>query len=292
MAKKKRGKKQTPAPAPNREKKQAQQSQPKPQGERVIDQLFGSLESEPDIESDIAQLGSDTPPEEPAAEPKQKNKGFFFGFAVFVIVMAIIGCVATVRFVADSTARMLDNTSLKNEFAQYIFPVVVNDIPPFEKAADLPNASVINCSIWNILINKDTELYENKDYPGALTIPEYDVMVSCRELFGSGIEIEHQTVGTNEVRFTYDEENHVYSASKNIRYLTYAPSIVSMEADSNGMYKLIVGYLPPTVASVVGLNGMEAVPDKYMEYTIEYWDKKMTLVSVRFSDYQPDVSEG
>lgn len=288
MSKKKRGRKpaNAAAPAPQNKQKKQEPAQPaeKPQGERVIEELFGSL-NEPDIENDIAELGADDTVEEPAPAPKKSSgKGFFFCFAIFVVAMAIVGCVSTVRFVADSTSALLDKTSLKNEFAQFIFPVVVNDIPPFEKASELPETSVINCSIWNILLNKDTELYQKSEQPGELTIPEYDVAASCRELFGSSVSVVHQTVGTNEVRFTYDEENHVYRATKNMRYLTYAPTIISMTED-NGLYTLIVGYLPPTLATVAGLNGIEQTPEKYMEYTIEYWDDKMTLVSVRFSDY-------
>ncbi len=256
-----------------------------PQSGKIIDQLFGSLESEPDIENDIASLGGEeeAPAEEAPAKPR-KN-GFFFGFAVFIIVMAIVGCVSTVRFVADLTSSLLDNTSLKNEFAQFIFPVVVNDIAPFDEASEIPNSTKITCAIWNILVNKDVTPYEND--LGGLTIPEYDVTASCKEIFGSSVSIEHQTAGTAENKFSYDESNHVYSAAKNTRYLTYSPTIVSM-TESSGTYTLIVGYLPPTLASVSGINGMEVVPEKYMEYTINRWDGKDTLMSVKFTDYSAD----
>jgi hypothetical protein len=256
-------------------------------GDTVINHLFGSLESETDIESDIAQLGTEEEPVTVETKKHEKNR-FFFVFAVFVIIMAIIGCVSTVRFAADFTANLVDNTSLKNEFAQFIFPVVINDTAPFESVSEMSNSSKITCAVWNILINKDTTAYEGENSQ-ILTIPEYDVLASCKELFGSSVTLEHQTVGTAEVRFTYDEDNHVYSATKNTRYLTYAPKIVEM-SESSGTYTLIVGYLPPTVASVAGI-GMEVSPEKYMEYTINHWDGKDTLLSVRFSDYSPETDE-
>ncbi|MGN1119980.1 MAG: hypothetical protein ACI4Q4_06455, partial [Oscillospiraceae bacterium] len=231
--------------------------------------------------AELSELGAAPEEAVPAEEPK-KNR-FFFVFAVFVIIMAIVGCVSTVRFVADRTAKLFDNTSLKNEFSQFIFPVVVNDIAPFESASEIPDSAKITCAIWNILINKETSQYESPNVMG-LSIPEYDVAASCKELFGSSASVEHQSVGSAEVRFTYDEMSHTYSASKNIRYLTYAPSIVSM-SESNGIYTLVVGYIPPTLASVAGISGMEASPEKYMEYTIERWDGKNTLLSVRFTDY-------
>lgn len=274
--------------AKKRKNDQRRSEQRQQTGERVIGQLFGSLEEEPDIETDVAELGesAESAAEEASAE-KPRKKRFFFGFAVFVIIMAIIGCISTVRAVVEITARLVDNTSLKQELAQFIFPVVVNDIAPFESASDIPNSTKVTCAVWNILINKDTSHYETD--MGGLTIPEYDVMASCKDIFGSTAMLEHQTVGTAEVRFTYDEENHVYYAGKNIRYLTYAPYIVSMDESDNGTFKLIVGYLPPTVATVSGLTGVEASPEKYMEYTVNRWDGKTTLLAVAFSDYKPET---
>lgn len=252
----------------------------------MIDQLFGRLDQEPDIESDIAEMGnSDVEAESPE---KPRKSRFFFGFAVFVIIMAVIGCISTVRFVAGVTGSLLDNTSLKNEFAEFIFPVVVNDIAPFESADEIPDSSKISCAIWNILLNSDTSAYEGGNM--GLTIPEYDVSASCRELFGSSVTLQHQTVGTAEMRFTYDENSHTYTANKNIRYLTYSPKLISISKSSD-VYTVVVGYLPPTVAAVAGVSGLSAQPEKYMEYTISRFDGKDTLLSVRFSDYQPQTEE-
>lgn len=254
---------------------------------RVINELFGSLEQEPDIENDIAELGTGADSSQAEPEKPHRNR-FFFGFGVVVIVLALIGVFSSVRFVAQIASNLVDNTSLKNEFAQFIFPVVVNDIAPFEEVDEIPDSSKISCSIWNILVNMDTTDFENQE--GGLTIPEYNVSASCRELFGSSVSLEHQTVGTAEVRFTYDPDTHTYSATKNIRYLTYSPQIVSLTNDGD-VYTLIVGYLPPTVASVAGVSGIQAVPEKYMEYTISRWEGRDTLMSVRFSDYQPQTEE-
>ncbi len=271
-----------------RKKRTFQKEKQQENGEKVVNQLFGSLEDEADIEDDIAELGGNEPTDEEVIPEPIKKKRFFFGFAIFVIIMAVIGCISTVRFAASVTGKLLDNTSLKNEFAQFIFPMVVNDIAPFNGIDEIPNTSKITCAIWNILLTKDTVPYE--DGLGGLLIPEYDVMASCKELFGSSVVMEHQSVGTGEVRFTYDEEKHIYSAIKNIRYLTYAPQIVEM-AEVDGNYQLIVGYLPPSLATVSGISGTEVSPDKYRLYTISRWDGKNTLLSVEFCDYVPSTDE-
>ncbi len=269
-----------------RKKRKGDKPKQQPQAGEVINQLFGSLESDTGIEGDIAHLGSDAAVlEQDVSEASPKKNRFYFVFAVFVIIMAIIGCVSTVRFIGEISARLVDNTSQKNEFAQFIFPVVVNDIAPFENVSDIPNTSKINCAMWNIIINKETVQYEN-EY-GELWIPEYDVMASCKEIFGSTATMEHQSAGTAEVRFVYDETNHIYKASEDVRYLTYAPEIIEID-ELDGNFTLTVGYIPPTVASVMGI---EVSPEKYMEYTVHEWDGKKTLLSVRFSDYGDDIFE-
>lgn len=286
MAKKKKQSARTaPKPQANSEKQQKREN-PAVREEKIIDQLFGSLEQEPDIERDIVNLGVTEQEEQPEKPPRSR---FFFGFAVFTIIMAIIGCVAAVRFAVDMTGRLMDNTSLKNELAQFIFPVVINDIAPFEAADEIPDSSKISCAIWNILLNGDTKEFENEGGIG-LTIPEYNVNASCRELFGAAVSLEHKTVGTAEVRFVYDEEKHSYNVTKNIRYLTYSPKIIEIKQDGEQM-TLTVGYLPPTISAVAGMEGLQVHPEKYMDYTINRLDGKKVLVSVRFSDYEAQTDE-
>ena len=245
--------------------------------EDVINELFGSSEIEPDIESDIADLGSE--PEEDvtiAPDPKKHNK-FFFGLAIFVVIMACIGIVSTVNFVSDGVRSIMDNTSLKNEFARFLLPVVANDVAPFENESEISNSAKVSCAIWNILVNKDASKYKLSER-GDYNIPEYDVGVSCSEIFGSSATISHQSVGASDTRFVYDETNHVYVCSTNTRFLSYAPRITDMK-ETNGTYVLTVEYIPPSMAIISDENEVKA--DKVMEYTINRWDKKNTLMTVR-----------
>lgn len=247
--------------------------------EDVIYELFGSMESEPDIETDIAALGQ-LPDDDMRVAGNPKKHRFFFGFAIFVIIMAIIGTVSTVRFVINGIGNLVDNTSLKNEFARFLLPVVANDVAPFQNESEISNSAKVNCAIWNILVNKDPNIYKGSA-AGELLIPEYDVLVACKEIFGAGAAITHQSVGTVDTRFTYDADNHVYSCVRNLRYLNYAPRIVDM-TESNGTYVLTVEYLPPSISMVAENLGIEVTAEKTMEYTVNRWDGKNTLMSIKF----------
>lgn len=260
--------------------------------EEVINELLGEIEHEPDIEieEDVANLGEepedDVKVAETAEEGRAKKSRMFFVVAVVVIILAVIGLVSSIRFIANGINALADNTALKNEFARFILPVVANDIAPFENETEITNSSKVSCSIWNVLVNKDTSAYKSSP-AGGILVPEYDVGVSCKELFGSSATITHQTVGTGDTRFEYDEENHVYTCTDNMRLLNYAPKITAM-TESNGTYVLTVDYIPPSVTMAVEGLGITEEADKTLEYTINRWDNKNTLMSVRFISGQQD----
>lgn len=254
--------------------------------EDVINELFGEVEdeSEIEIEEDVANLGespdSDIKTADLAGYRSERKRKAFFIVAVFVIIMAFIGLFSSIRFVANGISDLADNTALKNEFSRFLLPVVANDIAPFENESEITNSSKVSCAIWNILVNKDTSAF--KESPaGGFFVPEYNVTVSCKEIFGSGASLTHQTVGSGDSRFTYDEENHVYNCTKDLRYLNYAPRITEM-TENNGTYVLKVEYMPPSITMVADDLGITVEPDKTLEYTINRWEKKNTLMSVRF----------
>ena len=260
--------------------------------ENVLNELLGEVEDEPDIEieEDVANLGedpdSDVKTAELSTDRDEKKRRAFFIVAILVIIFALIGIFSSVRFIAKGIHELADNTVLKNEFARFLLPVVANDIAPFENESEINNSSKISCAIWNIMVNKDTSAY-NESPAGGFLVPEYDVTVSCKEIFGSGASIEHQTVGSGDTRFFYDEENHVYNCSKDLRYLNYAPRIAQM-TEKNGTYVLNVEYMPPSITMVADDLGLAVEADKTLEYTISRVDKKNTLMSVRLISGKED----
>lgn len=257
----------------------------KKNSENVLDELFGELGAQTEIEDDIADLGTEEDDGTIVAENPVKHR-FFFGFAIFVVIMAIIGMVASVRFVVNGIGSLMDNTSLKEEFTGFILPVVANDIAPFSNEGEISHSAKVGCAVWNILLNKDISAYK-KTADGELIIPEYDVGVSCKELFGTNSEIIHQSTGTADTRFIYSEQNHIYTCTYNMRYLSYAPGIAKME-QNGGVFTLTVEYYPPSISVVSQNIGIQSEPEKTMTYTIWRDNGKNTLMSVKEIEKQTE----
>ena len=253
--------------------------------EKVINELLTSLseekDAEADIETNIANLGIQS--EEASAEaPKpHKKHRFFFAFAIIIIAMAIVGMVSSVVFLVEKISGAVNSNSLKEEFTRFLLPVVANDIAPFENENELSNSAKINCAIWNIMLNHDTSTYKLAE-TGEFLIPEYDVEYSCKELFGTSSGLLHRSVGSSDMSFDYNSENHVYSCTKDLRYLSYAPVITEI-SQSNGIYTLNVEYYPPATRFLSENMGIEAKAEKSMKYVINRYDGKNTLVAVQFT---------
>ena len=247
----------------------------------VFDELFEGIDAQTEIEDDIADLGTDEADDTVVAENPVRHR-FFFGFAIFIVIMAIIGMIASVRFIINGVGSLMDNKSLKEEYTRFLLPVVANDIAPFSNESEIVHSAKVGCSIWNILLNHDLADYK-KTPDGELLIPEYDVGVSCKELFGTNAEIVHQSTGTADTRFIYNEQNHTYTCTYNMRYLSYAPEIAQME-QNGGVYTLTVDYFPPSIRIVSQDIGVEPTPEKTMTYTIWRDNGKNTLMSVKETD--------
>ncbi len=259
-------------------REQYYKSSEKKKSSDVLDELFDGIDAQTEIEDDIADLGADEEDDTVVAENPVRHR-FFFGFAIFIVIMAIIGMIASVRFIVNGVGSLMDNKSLKEEYTRFLLPIVANDIAPFSNESEIAHSAKVGCSIWNILLNHDLSDYK-KTPDGELLIPEYDVGVSCKELFGSNSEIIHQSTGTADTRFIYNEQNHTYTCTYNMRYLSYAPGIAKMD-QNGGVYTLTVDYFPPSIRIVSQDIGVEPTPEKTMIYTIWRDNGKNTLMSVK-----------
>lgn len=244
-----------------------------PKRGKVLESLQGSVD---DLNQDEGQF--DETESFDAAAPMMKKKKTFFVVGLIVIFLTAVGLVNTVKFSVSTVKDIINQTSLKNEFAQFLYPVVIVDSPAFDTAENAPSSVVINAAIWRIIMNGNLDRYENDG--GYATVSEIDVESSAVALFGYGVTIEHQTVGNGGNVFEYNASNKSYTVPLETERITYWPQIESI-SNVGELFTLTVEYMAP-IMGMPGEAETEQEPQKVMIYTVSRTASSMTVNSIAY----------
>lgn len=251
---------------------------------KVLNRLVGTLESALNEETkDFEELlGTEAYGGESA--PAEKNAVGFFPrriytvLGVIVLLLSIIGAITSVNFIGEFIYDIADQRSLKDEFAVFVYPVVITDPPEYKNAENLQPITIISSSVWRIILYGNTGKYEKS--MGMMVIPAIDVEASARNIFGYGYEIEHRTIDDINITFEYDAERNSYIVPENPRHMTYVPRISEISGVGE-LYKVTVEYMAPSTMSLAGVV-YEEQPIKTLIYTISRSKEKMTINSIEY----------
>ncbi len=234
-----------------------------------------------------AEAVQDEQQEEAADSAPRPNK-FYLVFAVFIIVMSIVGIVSTVQFTIDTVNGIASQTSLKNEIALFLYPVVTVDPPSFKTTEEIPATVVVESAIWRIILTGDNSNYE-KLYNTYMYVPAVDVEFSIKSLYGSEAAIQHQTVGSASTAFTYNEDTNTYLVPINPRYTAYSP-VVTEISNVGELYTVTVEYMPPAALAMEGIK-LDNSAAKTMVYTLSKSRNSMTIHSAKNATSYGDAYE-
>lgn len=245
----------------------------------IVDSLGEALDGD-DENDEIEEIDEffDEGDEGENQEPPRKINRFFVTFAALMLFFSVIGAITSVRFVAGAVNDITDKKALKDEFALFLYPVVINDPPAYESIDSLQHSTIITCAIWKIILIGNRSNYETDT--GIMKIPAVDVAMSAYSLFGIK-EINHQSAGNFEAEFVYDDENNIYEVPENPLFISYSPSITDVTGVGE-TYTVTVDYMAPGPLSIAGIE-YDNVPVKTMIYTISRAKDKMTIISIKSS---------
>lgn len=216
--------------------------------------------------------------EEIIAREVEKPNKFYLVFAVFIIVMSIIGIVSTVRFGVQTVNEIANQTSLKNDIALFLYPIVTVDPPEFSETNEIPSSVVIESAIWRIILTGDNSNYERL-YNTYMYVPAVDVEFSVRSIYGNSAQIVHQSVGSTSTSFTYVEGSNSYLVPISPRYTAYSP-VVTEISNIGELYTVTVEYMPPTALAIEGIK-LENTTTKTMIYTLSKSKNTMVVHSAK-----------
>lgn len=248
---------------------------------KILDSLAGSVD---EVEEELEREEADDETEavfDPAA-PMMKNRKTFFIAGIIIILLSVVGLVTTVRFTVNAVKDLLNQSSLKNDFAEFLNPMTIIDSPAFDSTENIPPSVVISASIWRILLSGNTDKYESTETN--MTISEIDVESAAAALFGYSVTVEHQTVTAGSSYFEYNASSKSYNVPTNADNNTYWPRVREM-SNVGDTFTVVVEYMPP----IMGV-GDTAIPDpaKSMIYTVSRTASSMTLKSIQY----PEDNEG
>ncbi len=219
-------------------------------------------------------------PEMPESNPEGFRRKLYMLFGVVVTILAIVGLVSTIGFAVDKVKAFADNTQQKNEFAKFIYPIVICDPAPFNQTIKLRSDTMITAALWDVILYEDKTKYETEF--DMIIVPEVDVEQHCTKLFGTGLSVEHQSVLGADIQFYYDKTIKSYRVPSNPKFFTYSPYVEEITRVGE-RYTLLVGYVSPTPAWLTLDENDEPVSDKYMEYIVSKRGDEMTLVAIQES---------
>ena len=202
--------------------------------------------------------------------------------AVVMLFFSIIGAIVSINFVKNTITDIREQKSLKEEFALFIYPVVINDPPSFSSVDNLRPQTIITSAIWKIILtgNKDNYAVDM----GAIYVPAADVELSAHSIFGVGIqEDEHQTVSTHGIQFIYSSQNKRYEIPVNPTLFSNSPLVTSIR-NIGEVYIITVDYIAPSPLRIAGIEN-DSEPIKTMIYTISRTRERMTITSIQAAEF-------
>ncbi|MBC8609736.1 Uncharacterised protein [uncultured Ruminococcus sp.] len=205
---------------------------------------------------------------DPAELPSQRTGGKKHRFALLGVVMtllAVVGVIAVGYFGWGAVSDIFSQKSVKEEFNKITYPLVVVDVPTFESVDKLDSKVVIAAGIWNFMMNEENkDKYQQDDF-GTMTVPDTDIEVYIRKLFGTNVEIVHQQLADTDFTVMYDEDKHLYYIPEMPQVLPYAPSVQSV-THSGDDYVVEVGYILPGPFWDITENAQSGEINKTMIY--------------------------
>jgi len=193
----------------------------------------------------------------------------FFAFAITGMVFAVSTGIDYFRNLNKVTDTKDDR------FTACIIPAVVMDIEAFQDPSELSSNQVITAAIWRMIINgKDLDKYE-KTFD-IMSVPALEIEKSATELFGTSFSnIEHQTVGSGDVRFYYNPETATYNIPANPVIFSYYPDVTAY-SETNGVFTLEVAYIREIP---LWMNTKQEVA-KVAKYRVQQSDEGFNILSV------------
>jgi hypothetical protein len=210
-----------------------------------------------------------------SALKRQKNRTALLGAIVLIIIITVITSVFMNIFHKSNPLPKINSVETTT-YENYIAPLVILDISPFESISKAPQDELLLSSIWAVLLPKDA--YEFAD-DGRMILPQADVETSYMNLFG--VLPKHKSIDSRGQIFDYSSDDKCYYIPAQGIENSFSPHIIASKQSGKNI-TITVEYIPydnwqqDTSGKVI-----PAKATKKMIYTLEKNASKLKILSVK-----------
>lgn len=249
---------------------------------RIISALENILDESPkELEEAKVQDVEDDDIDVSISNKSKFKKHLYAILGIVLFGFAIIGFTFSVGEGIKRVRSFTAGEDKKDGFIDTVYPAVIMDIDSFESPSELASDRIITAAIWSLILSDDIDNYEqNLDM---VSVPAVDIEKYAANLFGSDIsEIEHQTVGSGDVKFYYNVDTKSYNIPVNPIVFSYYPDITSVSKNGD-TYSVEVEYIQDKPSWMISEKNAGREVSKVAKYKLKKSDSGYMINSVEIT---------
>jgi len=189
--------------------------------------------------------------EDMAIKDKRLRRRVSTVIGTLTMIFAMVGFVWVIHYAFGALAGIGNTDETKEKYTDFISPVVMSEVQPFESWSAIPAEKLLQSAIFHVLTNMEESYYDTDD-TNKIVIPSGDVAAAVQELYG-----EAAVLGADALN-VLDSDDAYYSDTDDCFHVAATgisgpqPEIVAISRKGSEV-TLTVGYLDETgVASSDG----------------------------------------
>ena len=201
---------------------------------------------------------------------KGRRTGAFF-LGLVLLLFAAFGIYEAARIGAQKITAARTGSTRNAEYEEFLKPFVVVDPAPFDDVSGAEPTDLLDAAVSALIYDSDKmntyEVFEGE--VTGLLVPQADVEAYFVRLFGTEVQMQHQSVSDSFYNVIYNSERQAYIIPITSVDPLYTPKIYGNVEKTGSSVTLNVGYIIGSEwAQIERGNYTAPEPAKYMKITL------------------------
>lgn len=200
---------------------------------------------------------------------KKRRAGSFI-LGLVLILFALFGIYEAAHLAVDKVTALREGSTRYAEYESFLKPFVVVDPAPFDDVSGAQQTDLLDAAISALIYESDKintyEVFEGE--VTGLLVPQADVEFYFKKLFGTEVQMQHQSISDSFYNVIYNSERKSYIIPITSVDPLYTPKVYDSEKTGSSV-TLTVGYIIGSEwAQIERGNYTAPEPAKYMKITL------------------------